>query len=146
MNKVFIFDIDGTLADGTHRQHYVMNKPKNWKTYNELMHLDKLHHDIYFMFQMFYNTGNTMLICTGREETHRATTGLWLKQNGIYPEQVFMRPIKDYRPDDVIKVEMLQEIRAKYGEPFLWFDDRQRVVDAIRNQGVRVLQVAPGDF
>jgi hypothetical protein len=57
-----------------------------------------------------------------------------------------MRSAGDYRQDSIVKVELLQQIREKHGEPFLWIDDRQQVVDAIRAEGVRVLQVAPGDF
>jgi hypothetical protein len=41
---------------------------------------------------------------------------------------------------------LLEEIRKDFGEPWLWFDDRNRVVDAIRAQGVRVMQVCEGDF
>lgn len=57
-----------------------------------------------------------------------------------------MRPAGDHRQDNIVKVELLAEIRKDFGNPFLWFDDRNQVVDAIRAEGVRVLQVAPGDF
>jgi hypothetical protein len=57
-----------------------------------------------------------------------------------------MRSIGDFRKDSIVKVELLQQIIYDYGKPYLWFDDRQQVVDAIRAEGVRVLQVAPGDF
>jgi predicted ATPase len=60
--------------------------------------------------------------------------------------KLYMRPAKDHRSDDIIKVELLQQIRSEFGNPHLWFDDRSRVVNAIRAEGVRVLQVAPGDF
>jgi hypothetical protein len=41
---------------------------------------------------------------------------------------------------------LLDQIRSDYGDPWLWFDDRNQVVDAIRACGVRVLQVAEGNF
>jgi len=41
---------------------------------------------------------------------------------------------------------LLEQIRDEWGEPFLWFDDRNRVVDAMREEGIRVLQVQPGNF
>ena len=63
-----------------------------------------------------------------------------------YVYDLFMRNEKDYRSDAIVKVELLNGIKALYGTPWLWFDDRQQVVDAIRAQGVRVMQVAPGDF
>jgi hypothetical protein len=57
-----------------------------------------------------------------------------------------MRAEKDNRKDSIVKVEFLHDITRDWGWPYLWVDDRQQVVDAIREQGVRVLQVAPGDF
>ena len=70
----------------------------------------------------------------------------WLRDNAIYSAALFMRKAKDYRKDSIVKVELLQQIREQWGEPFLWVDDRKQVVEAIRKEGVRVLQVAPGDF
>ena len=57
-----------------------------------------------------------------------------------------MRAEKDNRSDAIVKVELLNDIQRDYGWPYIWFDDRQQVVDAIRQQGVRVVQVAPGNF
>jgi hypothetical protein len=57
-----------------------------------------------------------------------------------------MRAEKDYRKDSIVKVELLEQIRKDFANPWLWVDDRQQVVDAIRGEGIRVLQVAPGDF
>ena len=33
MNKVIVFDIDGTLANIEHRRAFVATKPKNWKAF-----------------------------------------------------------------------------------------------------------------
>jgi len=63
-----------------------------------------------------------------------------------YVHDMWMRGEKDYRSDAIVKVELLDDIKGNYGAPFLWFDDRQQVVDAIRAQGIRVMQVAPGNF
>ena len=30
MSKVILCDVDGTLSNGNHRQHYLAVKPKNW--------------------------------------------------------------------------------------------------------------------
>jgi hypothetical protein len=69
-----------------------------------------------------------------------------MNEFGVPYSKLYMRPAKDHRPDYIIKVELLQQIRKDYGEPFMWFDDRNQVVDAIRAEGVRVLQVAEGNF
>ena len=31
---IVVFDIDGTIADNTHRQHHLMGDRKNWDSYN----------------------------------------------------------------------------------------------------------------
>ena len=36
-----IFDMDGTLADVSHRKHFVENNPKNWEAFYKAMINDK---------------------------------------------------------------------------------------------------------
>ncbi len=146
MNKVIVFDIDGTLANIEHRRAFVATKPKNWKAFNAGIVNDTPHEDIVHLSTMLVAAGNTLLLCSGRGEEQRRETVVQMTQFGVLYSKLYMRPAKDHRPDDIIKVELLQQIRAEFGEPFLWFDDRTRVVNAIRAEGVRVLQVAPGDF
>lgn len=146
MDKVVVFDIDGTLANIEHRRHWVANKPKNWKAFNAGMDRDTVHEDIKWMNVNFASQGHKIILCSGRGEEHRTITTEWLNRNGIFYDDLYMRSAKDHRQDYIVKVELLARIREEHGEPFLWFDDRTQVVDAIRAQGVRVLQVAPGDF
>lgn len=146
MTKVIVFDIDGTLANIEHRRAFVATKPKNWKAFNAGIVNDTPHEDIVYLFRMFYHAGHILILCSGRGEEQRQVTESQMHKFGVPFDKMFMRPEKDHRPDDIIKVELLQKIRREFGEPFLWFDDRTRVVNAIRAEGVRVLQVAPGDF
>ena len=90
--------------------------------------------------------GAQTILCSGRSDDTRAVTEKWLSDNRIPFDALFMRRAGDYRQDSIVKVELLAQIRQWHGEPYIWFDDRNQVVDAIRAQGVRVLQVAPGDF
>jgi FMN phosphatase YigB (HAD superfamily) len=148
--SVVVFDIDGTIANNEHRRKWLEQSPKDWKRYNEGMADDGVYHDIvHLMSQLYYN--NKIILCTGREETFREVTDEWLCKNDIKqyvdPQGLWMRREKDYRPDSVVKVELLQRIETAFRtRPWMWFDDRQQVVDAIRAQGIRVLQVQPGDF
>lgn len=146
MTKVIVFDIDGTLANIEHRRSFVATKPKNWKAFNAGIVNDTPHSDIVALATMLVSCGNTLLLCSGRGEEHRDVTVKQMNDFGVLYSKLYMRPAKDHRPDDIIKVELLQQIREEFGNPYLWFDDRTRVVNAIRNEGVRVLQVAPGDF
>jgi FMN phosphatase YigB (HAD superfamily) len=147
MSKILVFDIDGTLADVTHRRQFVATKPKNWAAWNAGMSRDTVHEDIRWMLMKLRRVpGSKTILCSGRGEETRAVTEQWLSDNRIPYEDLYMRKAKDYRQDSIVKVELLQQIRKTHGEPYLWIDDRQQVVDAIRAEGVRVLQVAPGDF
>lgn len=41
MQKTIVFDIDGTLADLSHRRHHVESRPKNWDAFFEDISEDK---------------------------------------------------------------------------------------------------------
>jgi phosphoglycolate phosphatase-like HAD superfamily hydrolase len=145
--SVVVFDIDGTIANNDHRKHYLNKSPKDWYRYNEGMLGDGVYHDIvHLMSQLSYN--NKVILCTGREEVFAPVVWSWLQKNNLteYVYDLYMRPTKDYRSDAIVKVELLEKITHDYARPWMWFDDRQQVVDAIRAQGIRVLQVQPGDF
>lgn len=140
-----VVDVDGTLANTAHRKHYVESKPKDWAAWNAGMAADACHEDIRQLV-VELSLRREVIICTGREDTYRDVTKQWLTDNQIPCDQLFMRRAKDYRADSIVKTELLDQIRQWHGDPFLWIDDRDQVVDAIRAAGVRVLQVAPGDF
>jgi phosphoglycolate phosphatase-like HAD superfamily hydrolase len=145
--KIFVFDIDGTLANVDHRRHWVMSKPKNWAAFNAAMKFDTPNEDIVFLLECVRNQIDArIVICSGRGSENRAVTEQWLLYNVGYYDALYMRAEKDYRPDSIVKVELLKQIEFDYGKPYLWIDDRDSVVNAIRGQGVRVLQVAPGNF
>ncbi len=59
-----------------------------------------------------------------------------------------MRPDGDHQEDSVVKSTLFDMINADYANEKLGgvFEDRQQVVDMYRARGVRVFQVAKGDF
>ena len=142
-----IFDIDGTLANISHRQHWVATKPRNWVAFKQGIPHDKPHDDIIWLLKIL-STATRIMIVSGREgsEISKKHTEDWLHQHNIAYEELHMRPDKDYRDDSIVKREILADLRARHGEPLMVFDDRDRVVKMWREEGVRCLQVAPGDF
>lgn len=147
--KDIVFDIDGTLSDPSHRQHFVRSKPRNWPAFNRTIFDDTVQYDIVWLAKVLHSIGCRIVICTARTDDLREVTEKWLKEkaglDGIY-EKVYMRAEKDYRDDDIIKRELLDIIRADGYDPVMVFDDRDRVVKIWREAGLRCLQVAPGDF
>lgn len=145
--KVIVFDIDGTLANVEHRRHWVATKPKNWAAWDAAMKFDTPNEDIVWLLEQFQrDPNNRIVICSGRGSENRGVTEAWLKEHIGNYDALYMRAEKDYRKDSIVKVELLKQIEFDYARPYLWIDDRNQVVDAIRAEGVRVLQVAPGDF
>lgn len=149
--RTVIVDIDGTVANGNHRQHHVrkeLGKKKNWMAFNELMHLDTPHNDIIWLVQMLKQVGCKIVFASGRNEDNREVTVKWLEDVGLGKtyQKLYMRPSKDYRDDSIIKRELLDQIIADGHDPFLVIDDRDRVVKMWRELGLRCLQVDYGDF
>ena len=144
-----IFDIDGTLANIEHRRHWVAHKPKNWPAFNRGMVNDTTHEDIVWLLRTLHGAGCTILVASGRGEETRAVTENWLDTvagiAGLY-KRLYMRAERDYRADDIVKSEILDQIIADGFQPDMVFDDRNRVVSMWRERGIRCLQVAPGDF
>lgn len=141
-----IFDIDGTLSDNTHRQHYVATAPKDWDAFYSLMHLDPPHEDVADLLRMFEGHWFKIVLATGRDEKHRDATVTWLRQHNIPFDKLYMRPAGDRRDDGVVKIEMLAQMRTDGFDPKMVFDDRDRVVKAWRDAGLRCFQVAEGAF
>ena len=68
MTKVIVFDIDGTVANITHRRHWVATKPKNWGAFNAGMAQDTVYEDIKFVYDTFAAVSYTHLtLPTNRE-------------------------------------------------------------------------------
>lgn len=145
-HKCFICDIDGTIADLSHRRKWIEDKPKNWAAFEANMHLDKPIEHTIALVKMLKEQGLTLIMCSGRGEQNRQVTEDWLKDNGIDYEKLYMRKKKDYRADDIIKEELLDKIIGDGYNPTLVFDDRNRVVEMWRRRGLTCIQVAEGDF
>ena len=144
--KIIIFDIDGTLANIEHRRRFVASKPKNWPAFNRAIPQDTPHEDIVWLAHVMWERGCIVLLASGRGEESREVTEAQMKQFGVQYNHMYMRKAKDSRSDDIVKKEILDQIREEHGEPYMVFDDRDQVVSMWRREGVRCCQVAPGDF
>lgn len=144
---VLICDIDGTIADLAHRRVYVITRPKNRKAFEAGIPDDKPIQHIIDTVESFYDMGWTIIMCSGRGNQQRDATTEWLHKHDVTYDDLYMRAEKDYRPDDIVKGELLDQILADgYNKPSLVLDDRDRVVAMWRKRGIPCVQVAPGDF
>lgn len=146
MTPCVVFDLDGTLSDCSERLTYIKNKPKNFSKFYADIPKDPPVEAMLAVLKALHSAGHTVAYCTGREETTRNLTVEWLQFNMAPITNLYMRKLKDNRRDDIVKEELLAEMRRDGLEPFLVFEDRKRVVDMWRRNGIQCAQVADGDF
>lgn len=144
-----IVDIDGTLADCRHRLHHIQKQPKDWDAFFAACDGDAPIMPIVNMVEaLAYAPGNKIIFCSGRPERTRTDTASWLRRNFdfVLTMPLYMRADGDRRDDQIVKRELLARIRADGFDPMLAIDDRRRVVDMWRSEGLICAQVAEGDF
>lgn len=138
----YVFDLDGTLADCAHRIHHITGPEKDWTAFFAACVDDKpIRHTLDLFIRL--NRTDRCEIWSGRSDEVATDTNRWLLRHaGYVPRHVRMRKAGDHRPDDVIKREFL----AEYGRPDIVFEDRARVVEMWRAEGIPCFQVDAGDF
>tara|TARA_B100002052_G_C15835467_1_gene577523 strand:+ start:864 stop:1319 length:456 start_codon:yes stop_codon:yes gene_type:complete len=151
MKNIVIFDLDGTLAlidkrreistksDGKLDWDLFFN-PKN-------INLDIPNFPVINTLKALKSNGYKIIILSGRLETTKNATLEWLKKYEVYFDDLKMREnsVKGKFISDVeLKEKWLSDI-GKENVEFV-FDDRKKLVDMWRNQGLICFQVAEGNF
>lgn len=145
---VYIFDIDGTLSDLSHRLHFIETKPNDWDAFFAACGDDVPHEDVIQMARVLCNTGSRIILITGRSNQCERETRLWLEDHSVWYSQLLMRKQGDHRPDNIVKSELLDELLNTVPKDQIMgvFEDRDQVVNMYRDRGLRVYQVANGNF
>ena len=141
---IVVFDIDGTLSDASHRLHWIESKPKNWNAFFKGIPDDSVIWPIVTILKFLAKpVNNTIVLATARPEKTRQMTEQWLMkhQMGSSYNWLFMRPEGNYRPDYIVKSEMVDDISKTVGFPDIWFDDKEKVVAELRNKGIYTVHV-----
>ena len=149
---MYVFDIDGTLADATHRLHHIQKEPKDWDAFNDSIRISKdlpIFPIIRIANALFTGKEHVILL-TGRRESTRKDTILWLNAYYIQYHALLMRPDGDQRCDYLVKLELLREYLAQRPVEermvHTMFEYRNSAVQHFRQEGFHVCQVAEGDF
>lgn len=147
MKKAIIIDLDGTLANISHRRHFAEAEKgkRDWKSFYAGIGDDEVNIWCKNIIDLFNPTHDIILV-SGRPENYREITEQWLLWNDIKYRFLFMRPKNDQRDDTIIKKEIYEKyIKYAWNITFA-VDDRDRIVDMWRSIGITCLQCARGDF
>jgi len=148
MERIVIFDLDGTLALIDNRRDISMvNGKRDWDIFFDPKNIDMdlPNQPVIDMANILSNQGYIIFILSGRSDITRDTTIDWLDKYGVPYDDLVMRPKKHhFMPDNDLKQMWLDDIGVD--NVAMVFDDRQQVVDMWRSNGLQVFQVADGDF
>lgn len=143
---IIVWDLDGTLADGTHRLHLLPTRDKHlvgsWDEFNLACLNDKPIRDTIMLVNILYRNYYNVIL-TGRSDVAEALTVKWLGRQGVAYSELIMRPADDNRPDIVFKEEVLRKLGLERIQ--CCFDDAEHVVRHIRSLGLTCYQVTHYD-
>ena len=130
-----IVDLDGTIADNSHRSNFDYNNVKKDKPIDEIIDLvlgyDKMCYKIIFL--------------TGREMVGncRNDTIEWLDAvfNNEFNYELIMRNVADHRSGDIVKEELFWKHIADNYNIVLAIDDMPKIIRMWNSIGVKTLMV-----
>lgn len=146
MKNIVVVDIDGTIAKVGDRLKYLQQEKKDWDAFYEHCDEDEPITDIIDVVQALYWDDYKIVFCTGRRESVRFKTVVWIQKNGFSKFDLLMRPDGDFRHDTMVKPELLATEGYTPDKVLCIFEDRDSMVSRWRDLGYRCLQVDRGDF
>lgn len=129
-NGCYVFDIDGTIADSSHRYEHATEamKTHNWDLFNSFAHLDTPIHPVIKMNSLLYNEGvHQIVIATARTVENKDATEKWLDLHGVKFDAIYMRDFDIRDCDSILKLQMANDIAEEFGTIHGVFEDRKRV-------------------
>jgi hypothetical protein len=152
VKNLYIFDLDGTLALIDHRKHILeWGDADKWRRFYAACDKDQPNEPVIGTMEMLRVFADVWIF-SGRSSEVRDKTIAWLAKHTSFMTHdletaLVMRQEGDYRPDDELKQEFLDNMLIDDRKRLVAvFDDRDRVVEMWRKNGLTCFQVAPGDF
>jgi len=150
-----IFDLDGTLADIENRRKLAVKSDgkMDWEIFfaPALVETDEPKESVIEMARVLSSAGHKIAILSGRSKATKQATMEWLDKHEVPFNVLKLRPTSHpwkFMPDDRLKQTWLDDLWPgdKKDSIVCVFDDRTKVVNMWRENGLNCFQVAPGDF
>lgn len=142
-DRFVIFDLDGTLCDSAHRNHLAQSK--DWHAFHMACPDDPVIQPLADLMA-WLGVLHPVVLLTGRNEAYRELTVQWLERAGLAGryDALLMRADHNYTKDHEMKIAHLERFfgsrEAVLEKVWLVIDDRDTVVEGLRNYGLTVLQ------
>lgn len=131
--QAIVVDMDHTVCHANHRNVYDFDKADTDVPDSMTLELIKAYLNNYPHIKL--------LILTAREDVgnSRKATSTWLLANGLNPDDLFMRPLKDHRHSNEVKKEIMEKhILPNYNVRMV-FEDSKRCADTYKEMGLKVI-------
>ena len=146
MKKYVIVDVDGTIANGDHRHHFISDPDnQDWPAFNLASDKDSPIQDVIELVKVLRHDYE-IIFCTGRGKIAFMKTFKWIEQHLCFTAPLLMRADGDHRHDIVVKPELLADADIDLDDIQFILEDRNSMVLHWRSLGLTCLQVAEGDF
>lgn len=138
--KYVIFDLDGTLININSCQHLI----GDWDEFHPATLQCPPHERMVEFAQLMSGVADLMIV-TGKNDTHRQAVFAWLRKHKVYPVVMLMRPDLNLDSDPEVKIKQLRLFLGSHWQERILFavEDRDKMVDAWRAQGITCLQCGP---
>ena len=139
-----IFDLDGTLANVSHRVPLIDGTFAGWHRYNCACIDDTLYSSVADVAKALNRQGYEFWVVSGRAVEMMAATRYWFHEYFVVPDRIILRPIGDERPSDVLKRDWLNDGTIPVERVLCVFDDDTDAAWVYRAKGLTCFQVGHG--
>ena len=143
--KYIVFDIDGVLADCSHRLHYIQGDNKDYEKFysdEEVLKDTPIPNLGNLLFEIrdanYQGSDTDVKFLTARNIKCITTTAEWLEKHfSIMVEEgdILMRPEKDWRPAHEVKKDLIEK-HIGFENILFAFDDGDQVNEMYQKHGV----------
>jgi predicted secreted acid phosphatase len=137
-----ILDIDGTLADNRTIIHHLTDGNLDYESYHAASVNIPAHEDVLRIAKQAQMEGLAVIVVTARADRFRNLTYNWLSEHGVPFNELHMRPSTDSREDELIKKDILADLRKRYTIVHA-VDDNPMNIALFKKEKIRVTAI-PG--
>jgi phosphoglycolate phosphatase-like HAD superfamily hydrolase len=144
MTDAVIADLDGTLVDVSSILHHLEGEERDFHAFHAASRECPPRPEVVEAVRAAHAAGRAVLVVTSREFIWRDLTLDWLVEHDVPYDQLAMRVVGDYRPDHVVKAEILDGLEADGYRVLEAWEDADDIAELWRSRGIEVHLVPNG--
>jgi hypothetical protein len=138
MRDAVIADLDGTLCDVSGILHHLDGEERDFAAFHAASADCPPHAEVADAVRAAHDAGKAVLVVTSREFVWRDLTLDWLVAHEVPYDELVMRIVGDYRADDIVKAEMLDQLEADGWAISEAWEDSADIVGLWESRGIDV--------